>query len=109
MSLLSCQEDGSNRNSLGMGISTCMSRWGFFVSLENLPVLLLYSLGLLHEYCCFLNMVVFWVDLDNILELLGCLWLRLIFCSFIYFNCSFGAVMGYFRSCVDANLYFPNS
>lgn len=109
VSLHGCQRMAATENSLGMGIPTCMSRWGFFVCLANLPALLLYSLGLLHEYCCFLNMVVFWVDLNNFLELLGCLWVRLVFCSFFQFSCSFGAVMGNYGSCVDANLNFSNS
>lgn len=96
-------------NSLGMGIPTCMSKLGVSVCLEKLPVLLLYSLGLLLEYGWFLNVVVFWVDLNSILELLGCLWVRLIFCSFIYFSCSFEAVMGSYGPCVDTSPNFSNS
>lgn len=109
MSLHSCQKDGSNREFPWHGDTHLHVKVGVFVRLENLPVLLLYSLGLLHEYCWFLNMVVSWVDLNDILELLGCLWVRLIFCYFIYFSCSFGAVMGNYGSCVDANLNFSNS
>lgn len=92
--LQSCQRKATTGNSLGMGTPTYMSWCHLQVCLQNIPALFLCSLGWLCEDSCVLSLVVFWEYLNHFSELLGYLWVRLIFCASIYLSWSFGAGNG---------------